>query len=776
MIIRIYKIIPAIILLLISVLNFNCSSVNKKQPIAKQGVLDLRNWDFKKDGPLLLKGEWEFFWDKLIDPSEFKNESMQPNDFYEVPSIWNGKLVNNQKLGGMGFATFRLKLISNKDQKLEISIDELMSAYKCWCNNSVVFECGKVSNSAKGAAPRQFPVIQEIGISEDTTVLLFQISNFHHSTGGFFTSPKIGSREDLFEDKITKMAYDLYLFGGILIIAFYHFGLFFMRREKSAALFFGLFTMILAIRTLFTGTLLISIPFPDISWFTKYRIEYLTIYLSPIFILYFFYKIYRKDINKLFTQVFIWICILYSFTVFLPTVIFTKLLTSFQLILFISIIYVFTRLIKTIAHKRHGARILFVSAMVLFLTTINDILFKHGYITNSIELVPFGTFIFVLGQSLVLAKIFTGAFYKKEALAMELDYQNKNLEKIIQVRTAEVVHQKEELQTTLEHLKLTQAELIQSEKMASLGQLIAGIAHEINTPLGAINASIDTITDSTQQSIRLLPDLVKTLVESELKLFMEMVNRSVTINNMTSKEEREIRRKIVAQLDEKGIADADDFADILVDMGIYNDIENYLPLFKPVTMQAAYHLSMQIKNSQNIKMAVDRASKVVFALKNYARYRNDQSMVSANIVDGLETVLTLYQNQLKHGITLHKEFEEVPSIFCYPDELNQVWTNLIHNAIQAMEGKGDLTISVSKNPTGFQNLSGLVVRITDTGYGIPPEIKDRIFDAFFTTKATGEGSGLGLHIVKQIIDKHKGHITFESEVGRGTSFNVFFQI
>ncbi len=333
--------------------------------------------------------------------------------------------------------------------------------------------------------------------------------------------------------------------------------------------------------------------------------------------------------------------------------------------------------------------------------------------------------------------------------------------------------QKEELQSTLEHLKLTQAELIQSEKMASLGQLIAGIAHEINTPLGAINASITTITDSTQQSIKLLPDLVKILSENELKLFMDMVNKSVTNNNMmTSKEERETRKKITTQLEERGIAEADDFADILVDMGIYNNIEIYTPLFKPQTMQAAYHLSMQIKNSKNIKMAVERAAKTVFALKNYARYSNENSKVAANIVEGIETVLILYQNQLKHGIALHKEFEEVPTILCYPDELNQVWTNLIHNAIQAMDGKGDLSISVSKNPTGFQNLSGLMVQIADTGKGIPPEIKDRIFDAFFTTKPSGEGSGLGLYIVKQIIDKHKGTISFESEMGKGTSFIV----
>ncbi|MFN8256283.1 MAG: ATP-binding protein [Bacteroidales bacterium] len=418
---------------------------------------------------------------------------------------------------------------------------------------------------------------------------------------------------------------------------------------------------------------------------------------------------------------------------------------------------------------------------------------------------PVSTSIYIALQFAFTSQSLRQKLEEVETLSIKTLLQEKEKQEILasQKETLEqqVTGRTLELKQSLERLKSTQAQLIQSEKMASLGQLIAGIAHEINTPLGAINASINTITDSSQQSINLLPALVKDLSDDELKLFMELVNRSAINNNsLSSKEEREIRRKISTRLEEKEIAEADGFADILVDMGIYDDIENFLPLFKPQTMQAAYHLSMQIKNSKNIKMAVDRASKVVFALKNYARYGNEQSMVEANIVDGLETVLTLYQNQMKHGITLHKEFEEVPQILCYPDELNQVWTNLIHNAIQAMEGKGELSISVSKNlkavenptvsfsdpsvfevqgtknPKGFQNLSGLMVQITDTGKGIPPEIIDHIFDAFFTTKPAGEGTGLGLYIVKQIIDKHKGSIAIESEEGKGSSFIVCFPI
>jgi len=396
---------------------------------------------------------------------------------------------------------------------------------------------------------------------------------------------------------------------------------------------------------------------------------------------------------------------------------------------------------------------------------------------------------------LFLASIFGVDRFQRRRL-LHAQIEKTRLLELSQAREIEKANtlleqQKEELQTTLEHLKLTQAELIQSEKMASLGQLIAGIAHEINTPLGAIKASVGTIIDSSFQSLKKLPELVKKLTEEEFNLFLKFVNKSVQSNgHITSREEREHRKKLTLELGNQGIENAHNYADLLVDMGVYDHIEPYLSILNEQNLQAAFHLSQQMKNSQNIKTAVERASKIVFALKNYARYGNTEEMVLADIPETIETVLTLYQNQLKLGINVIKEFDEVPQILCYPDELNQVWTNLIYNAVQAMAGKGDLTISVTKtlsahtstsDTEGLSNrsvttLAGLGVRITDTGKGIPPENKDRIFDAFYTTKSAGEGSGLGLYIVKQIVDKHKGSITFESEMGKGTSFIVFFPI
>ncbi|MCB9077724.1 MAG: GAF domain-containing protein [Anaerolineaceae bacterium] len=331
-----------------------------------------------------------------------------------------------------------------------------------------------------------------------------------------------------------------------------------------------------------------------------------------------------------------------------------------------------------------------------------------------------------------------------------------------------------ELAETLDHLRATQGQLIQSEKMAALGQLIAGIAHEVNTPLGAIRASIGNISHALNDSIRQLPELFKRLSPEQENDFFALLEKALTSEvSLSSREERKAKRALRQHLDGLGLAEADLIADTLSDMGIYADVDAFVPLFQSddisFILQAAYNLSSQQKNSQNITTAVERASKVVFALKSYARYGQSETMIEADVTEGIDVVLTIYHNQLKRGIDVTKKYEAVPAILCLPDELNQVWTNLIHNAIQAMDNQGELEINV------FQNNGHIVVQITDSGPGIPDEIKARIFEPFFTTKPAGEGSGLGLDIVRKIVEKHQGQIEVESQPGR-TTFRVLLPV
>ncbi|MEG3858993.1 hybrid sensor histidine kinase/response regulator [Microcoleus sp. herbarium12] len=332
-----------------------------------------------------------------------------------------------------------------------------------------------------------------------------------------------------------------------------------------------------------------------------------------------------------------------------------------------------------------------------------------------------------------------------------------------------------ELTVTLDQLQATQNQLVQSEKLAALGQLIAGIAHEINTPLGAIRSSIGNITNFLDNNIETLPVFFKELSPERQQDFLSLMysSRQQTYS-LSTREKREFKKGVKQQLESEGIGNADTLASILVNIGLQGNLKEFFPLLKDPgsenIIKTAYEFASIQKSARTIATATERAAKVVFALKNYARYDVNGEKLEVNITEGIETVLTLYQNQLKHGVEIVRNYQDqLPAVLCYPDELNQVWTNLIHNALQAMNNQGNLTIDAQQQDTN------VVVKITDSGKGIEPNILPKIFEPFFTTKPAGEGSGLGLDIVRKIVEKHHGKIDVESVPGK-TAFTVCLPI
>ncbi|MCE9499005.1 MAG: HAMP domain-containing histidine kinase [Leptospira sp.] len=243
--------------------------------------------------------------------------------------------------------------------------------------------------------------------------------------------------------------------------------------------------------------------------------------------------------------------------------------------------------------------------------------------------------------------------------------------------------------------------------MSTLGQLIAGIAREINTPLGDLH-----------------------------------------------------------------LQNPDNVSDMILGLGLHDSIghwKNFLQSENALLKLEYFHRIVRIfSNAKNIDNAVDKASKIVFTLTNYSHRGISGEKLPVNLEDSLETVLIIYKGLLKNGIEIKKDYHFNGEVMGYPDELSQVWTNLIHNAVQSMDKKGEIRIQMDKEETsGF-----VIVSVSDSGRGIPREIQSKIFDPFFTTKASGEGTGLGLGIVKKIVEKHCGEINFLSEVGKGSVFTV----
>jgi len=325
------------------------------------------------------------------------------------------------------------------------------------------------------------------------------------------------------------------------------------------------------------------------------------------------------------------------------------------------------------------------------------------------------------------------------------------------------------LSSTLENLQNAQSQLINAEKMAALGQLMAGIAHELNTPIGAIQSSSMNLENSLNTLLENYSGFIKDLTEADYEKFHSLVS-DLRHNNteLDFKTARIMKKSLVAKLENAGIKSSLRVATQIIDRGLYDNQKEIDYFIKKNSLETVLdyvgYLNNIITGSRVIHVGTEKVKKIVSALSTYSRSNNDISR-EVDICNSLETTLTLFYNSFKKGVKLEKDFCCGVKINAYENELGQIWINLLQNAIHAVEGKGTIRITTSYHD------DAVIIRFEDDGCGIPAEIHTKVFEPFFTSKPVGLGTGLGLDICRRIARQHKGDITFTSEPGH-TVFTV----
>jgi signal transduction histidine kinase len=302
---------------------------------------------------------------------------------------------------------------------------------------------------------------------------------------------------------------------------------------------------------------------------------------------------------------------------------------------------------------------------------------------------------------------------------LDLNKANRQLARANETLEMKVQERTKDLSKAYAALKSSQSQVVQSEKMASLGQMVAGVAHEINTPLGFVRSNVELIGDMFKDVKRLMEQYANAfgLIRSP-----EAADDQVAqaINQLTVSE---------AETDPHVLLEE---ADTLISEGM---------------------------------RGLNQINDLVMNLKDFSRLdrsRSDRFDVNA----GLDSTLSICRNQLKNTIEIVKDYGELPPIEGAPSQINQVFLNIINNASQAIEGAGQIRLTTRGSADKVQ------VRIEDTGCGMTPEVMSKIFEPFFTTKDVGKGTGLGLSISYQIIKEHGGNIDVKSQPGKGSAFTI----
>lgn len=760
--------------------------------IARQGVLDLRAWEFNRQGQITLTGEWEFYWQQFLTPQDFPQP--QPAHYVFLPARWNGYKLEDNVLSGEGYATYRLTLLVNSEMPLALRMPWVETAYRLYVNGREVQTVGVVGKTAETTTPQRQPQIIQLPLQTEQIELVLQVANFHHYIGGPRRHIWLGTQTSITQSHEEALAVELFVSGTLVMMAVYHFSIFLFRKTDLAPFYLTIFCFGSALRLLLFGESFLLRLFPWLNWELAIRLDMITIALGVPLIEGFFLAIFPKYFSPKVIKATVIIGILFGLTVILaPAAISTRVAFFYQSVLFAVMLYTYYVFYFIVRDRQPGGMLLLVGTGAITTATINDILSSNQVLTTS-YVAPFGISIFVFAQAFVLARHFSDAYERAEQLSVELEHR-------VQQRTA----------------ALQEAEM----KYRTLVEQIPAVTY-IDTPdqmakAVYISPQIKPLLNYSPDEIMSHPEIwFESLHPEDYKQAMASIEHTLK-NGRASLEYRLLTRdKQVVWVRDESVLVCDDKGQPQFVQGVMIDIterkrtEDALALARDEALAASELKSeMLAKVSHELRTPLGAILGYVELLQEgiYGPLVEKQKQTLQKITHNAEFLTTLVselldQGQLETGklvlncepFELREMAEQVYSHMktlaqaksltltldvaatvpnsLWGDEtrIKQILVNLVTNAIKFTR-KGSVHILIDA-PTP----DGWVMQVTDTGIGIPLEAQTYIFEPFRQVDGSSTreqmGYGLGLSIVKQLTTLMGGEILLESQVGKGSIFTV----
>ncbi|GBF49372.1 stage II sporulation protein E [Leptospira ryugenii] len=444
------------LLFLILPLLLSCETwedLESEEILFRKGTMDLSKVPFGEDTVVPFQGDCELYFNELHYPPFHGEKSLTA--YLNFQESWQGQEVSGKELPRLAHVTIRCFLIVNKEtvgQELRFYVPDVASAYRVFANGVLLGGQGKPGINRFDEVPKIQAKYYTLIPDSENIEIVFHISNYQNNFGGFWDKPSIGNKFALDRQRLISTARDLFLLGAVLIIGFYHSGLYFYRRKEKSIFYFAILCFLLGLRIACTGNRFIFDLLPDLSWQIAFRLEFLSYYLAiPVSIL-FIGNLFPLDANHRLIRWILYSSFFYVLTLVLPVSIYTILLFGFQLIAFVTILAVIHVNLGAVRNRRPNARLFFAGLCVLATCVASDII-RHSLNSRGISLTPYGLLVFIFFQSLILSSRIASAFTRAEELAESLKISNESLVALTENLESIVTDRTSQLNSTLQRLK-----------------------------------------------------------------------------------------------------------------------------------------------------------------------------------------------------------------------------------------------------------------------------------------------------------------------------------